>query len=84
MVQQPKVIDWARQHPLLQFVDLSDVQIEESLALRPLDGVQSLIDSDGSSLMSVIDEPSLRVVTLGFESYALRLALAGGVSGVDQ
>ena len=67
VVQQPEVIDWARQHPLLQFVELSDVQIEESLALRPLDGVQSLIDSDGSSLMSVIDEPSLRVVTLGFD-----------------
>jgi Ca-activated chloride channel homolog len=67
VVQQPEVIDWARQHPLLQFVELSDVQIEESLALRPLDGAQSLIDSDGSSLMSVIDEPSLRVVTLGFD-----------------
>jgi hypothetical protein len=67
VVQRPEVIDWARQHPLLQFVELADVQIEESLALRPLDGAQSLIDSDGSSLMSVIDEPSLRVVTLGFD-----------------
>ncbi len=67
VMQQPEVIDWARQHPLLQFIELSDVQIEESLALRPLDGVQSLIDSDGISLMSVIDDPSLRVVTLGFD-----------------
>jgi len=67
VVQQPKVIDWARQHPLLQFVNLTDLQIEESLALHPRDGVQSLIDSDGISLMSVIDEPSLRVVTLGFD-----------------
>ncbi len=67
VVQQPEVIDWARQHPLLQFVELADVQIEESLALHPLDGVQSLIDSRNSSLMSVIDEPSLRVVTLGFD-----------------
>jgi hypothetical protein len=67
VLQQPEVIDWARQHPLLQFVELSDVQIEESLALRPLDGAQSLIDSDGGSLLSVIDEPSLRVVTLGFD-----------------
>ncbi len=67
VVQQPEVIDWAREHPLLQFVELADLQVEESLALRPLDGVQSLIDSDGISLMSVIDEPSLRVVTLGFD-----------------
>jgi Ca-activated chloride channel homolog len=67
VVQQPRVIDWARQHPLLQFVELADLRIEESLALRPQDGVQSLIDGDGISLMSVIDEPSLRVVTLGFD-----------------
>ncbi len=67
VVQQPEVIDWARQHPLLQFVELADLRIEESLALQPQDGVQSLIDGDGISLMSVIDEPSLRVVTLGFD-----------------
>jgi hypothetical protein len=67
VVQQPRVIDWARQHPLLQFVELADLQIEESLALRPRDGALSLIDSDDVSLMSVIDEPSLRLVTLGFD-----------------
>jgi hypothetical protein len=61
------VIDWARQHPLLQFVELADLRIEESLDLRPLDGAKSLIDSDDGSLMSVIDEPPLRVVTLGFD-----------------
>jgi Ca-activated chloride channel family protein len=67
VVQQPRVIDWARQHPLLQFVELADLQIEESLVLRPLHGAQSLMDSDGGSLMSVIEEPSLRVVALGFD-----------------
>lgn len=65
--QQPEVVDWARQHPLLQFVELADLQIEEALDLRPQNGVQSLIDGDGFSLMSVIDEPSLRVVTLAFD-----------------
>ncbi len=65
--QKPEVVDWARQHPLLQFVELSDLQIEEALDLQPQDGVQSLIDGDGFSLMSVIDEPSLRVVTLAFD-----------------
>lgn len=67
VVQQPRVIDWARRHPLLQFVELADLQIEESLVLRPLHGAQSLMDSDGGSLMSVIEEPSLRVVALGFD-----------------
>lgn len=67
VTQQPEVVDWARQHPLLQFVELADLQIEEALTLQPQDGVQSLIDGDGFSLMSVIDEPSLRVVTLAFD-----------------
>ena len=67
VAQRPRILDWARQHPALQFVELTDVQIEESLALRPSGGAQSLIDSDGASLMTVIDEPALRVATLGFD-----------------
>ncbi|MDZ7379992.1 MAG: hypothetical protein ONB06_11690, partial [candidate division KSB1 bacterium] len=66
-VTRPQVLDWQRQHPLLQFVDLADLNIEEALALQPQAGAQSLVDGTGTSLLSVIDEPQLRVVTLGFD-----------------
>jgi hypothetical protein len=66
-VAQPQVIDWKREHPLLRFVDLAELRIEEALVLKPQAGAQSLVDGDGYSLMSLIEQPSLRIVTLGFD-----------------
>src|SRR5262249_49607422 len=66
-VTQPQVLDWQRQHPLLQFVDLTALNIEEALTIRPQAGAQSLVDGSGTALLSVIDEPQLHLVVLGFD-----------------
>lgn len=66
-VQRPQVLDWQREHPLLQFVDLSNLTIEDALVIRPHGGAQSLVDSAYTSLISVLDEPQLRLVALGFD-----------------
>jgi len=66
-VTQPRVLDWQQQHPLLQFVDLTDLYIEEALAIQPQGGAQSVVDGTGTALLSVIDAPPLRLVTLGFD-----------------
>jgi hypothetical protein len=66
-VLQPQVVDWQRQHPLLQFVDLTDLRIEEALTLKLHQGAQSLVDTQDASLLSIIDEPPLHLVTLGFD-----------------
>ncbi len=66
-VTQPQVVDWEREHPLLKFVDLANLSIEESLNLQLQGGAQSLVDGEAHSLVGLIEEPSLRVVTLGFD-----------------
>ena len=66
-VVRPQVLDWDRQHPLLRFVDLANVQIEEALALRPQAGARSLVNGTDTSLLSLIEEPRLRLVTLAFD-----------------
>jgi hypothetical protein len=66
-VTRPQVLDWQRQHPLLQFVELTDLHIEEALAVQPQGGAQSLVDGTGTSLISVIDEPQLHLVTVAFD-----------------
>ena len=66
-VTRPQVLDWQRQHPLLQFVELTDLHIEEALVVQPQAGAQSLVDGTGTSLLSVIDEPQLHLVTLAFD-----------------
>jgi hypothetical protein len=66
-VQHPQVLDWQRQHPLLEFLELRDLNIEEALVIRPQGEAQSLIDGDYTSLLSVLDEPPLRLVVLPFD-----------------
>lgn len=77
-VSQPRVIDWQRQHPLLQFVDLSGLQVEEAAVFSVQEGAQSLVDATGTALLHVIEEPPLRMVTLGFDllrsDFPLRVA----------
>jgi hypothetical protein len=67
VVTQPEVLDWDVNHPLLRFVDLTDIRIEEALAVHPQAGAQSLVHGTGTSLLSVIEEPRLRLVTLAFD-----------------
>ena len=66
-VAQPRVVDWQRQHPLLQFVDLADVHVAEALHLTLHDGAHSLVDAPDTPLLGLIEEPDLRVVLVGFD-----------------
>jgi hypothetical protein len=67
VVAKPRVLDWERQHPLLRFVDLTDLNVEEALVHYPRNGGHSLVQGDGTSLMSVIEAPRLRLVTVAFD-----------------
>lgn len=66
-VTQPQVVDWDRQHPLLHFVDLTDLSVSKSLQLELRDGARSLVESSDTSLVGLIEEPHLRVVVFGFD-----------------
>ena len=66
-VAQPRVVDWERQHPLLQFVDLADLHIAEAQQVRLDDGARGLVEAQGTTLLGTIEEPHLRVVFLGFD-----------------
>lgn len=66
-VTRPQVLDWQRQHPLLQFVDLADLTVEEALVIRPQLGAQSLVDGTNTALLSIIDDSQLRLVTVAFD-----------------
>lgn len=66
-VSNPQVIDWQRQHPVLRYVDVANLHIEEALAIRLQGEAQSLIDGTNTSLLSVIDRPRLRLATLAFD-----------------
>lgn len=66
-VANPQVLDWQRQHPVLRYVDVTNLHIEEALAIHLPGEARSLIDGTNTSLLSVVERPRLRLATLAFD-----------------
>lgn len=65
-VSVPQVIDWNRAHPLMSYVEISDLLIGKSLVLDPPAGAGELIDSTEGVLMAVASRDSFQDLVLGF------------------
>jgi Ca-activated chloride channel homolog len=74
----PAVLDWDRTHPVMRYLDLSKVLIQDALRVRPLGSARSLIDSQLTSLAYALDDGSFKAVYLGFDlthtDFPLRVA----------
>jgi Ca-activated chloride channel family protein len=78
VISKPQILDWQSRHPLLQYVDWTDVHVEEALAVHLQGNARSLVDGTDTALLSVVEEPRLRLVVLGFDlmqsDFPLRVA----------
>jgi hypothetical protein len=50
---QPLIVDYDEIHPLMQQVELGDVEVYRGFPLTPPAGAQALIDSDGGTLLAI-------------------------------
>ncbi|MFQ5801375.1 MAG: VWA domain-containing protein [Candidatus Methylomirabilales bacterium] len=66
-VRGPSIVDWDRSHPVMRYLDLSQVVVEEGLKVRPLAGGQTLIESQLTPLALAFQEGGYRLVFLGFD-----------------
>lgn len=66
-VLKPQVLDWQRQHPVLRYVDVANLHIEEALAIHLQGEARSLIDGTNTSLLSIVEKPRLRLAILAFD-----------------
>ena len=66
-VTAAQIIDTARDHPLMQFVELGDVDVLESRALHPPTGATRLIESSKGTLLALAPRDSFEDAVLGFE-----------------
>ncbi len=69
----PQVLRWARSHPVMRYVDLSSVQIQEALALRATGG-EVLAEGEGPLIWSY-DGGGIRAVVVAFPIYRSDLPL---------
>jgi uncharacterized membrane protein len=72
---QPAVLDWVRSHPVMRFVDLSKVAVEEALRVRPLAAGKTLLESVGGPLIFLLEEPQRKAVFVGFDLFKTDLPL---------
>jgi hypothetical protein len=67
IVVAPQIIDWDRASPLIANVDLSDVEIADSLVVRPPAGGTELIESTAGPVAAIAPRDNYQDVVLGFE-----------------
>ncbi len=67
VVVKPRVLDWERQHPLLRFVDLPICILKKRWYIIRKSVATAWCKEKGTSLLSVIEEPRLRLVTVAFD-----------------
>jgi uncharacterized membrane protein len=72
---QPAILDWDRTHPIMRFVDLSKVGVEEALRVRPLSAGRTLLESVGGPLISLVEEPQRKAIFVGFDLFKTDLPL---------
>jgi Ca-activated chloride channel family protein len=72
---QPAILDWDRTHPIMRYVDLSKVGVEEALRVRPLAAGRTLLESVGGPLISLVEEPQRKAVFVGFDLFKTDLPL---------
>jgi uncharacterized membrane protein len=74
-MEQPVVLDWVRSHPIMRFVDLSKVGMEEALRVRPLAAGKTLLEAVGGPLVFLLEEPQRKAVFVGFDLFRTDLPL---------
>ncbi|MEQ8210448.1 MAG: BatA and WFA domain-containing protein [Lacipirellulaceae bacterium] len=63
----PQIIDWQRSHPLLNLVELGNVQIIDTLTVDPPPGGKVLIDSTKGPIAAIAPRGAYEDAVLGFE-----------------
>lgn len=66
---RPGVVDWDKKHPVMRYVNLTDLRIARCLAVQVADWGKSIADSDNpqAPLIVVGEKGNRRVVYLGFD-----------------
>ncbi len=63
----PQIVDWQRAHPLLNLVELGNVQIADTRIVQPPPGGKILVDSTLGPILAIAPRDQFEDVVLGFE-----------------
>jgi hypothetical protein len=70
-VAYPQIIDLDRTHPLMQWLDMGDVDIAEARPITPPSGGTRLLDSNKGTLLAIAPREGFEDAVLGFDIYSV-------------
>ena len=68
-LEQPTVMDWDRNHPVMRHVEFAKVTIEDAMRLRPLAAGRPLVEAVGGPLLYALEEPERKALVVGFDLF---------------
>ncbi|HWU37127.1 MAG TPA: VWA domain-containing protein, partial [Candidatus Acidoferrum sp.] len=68
-VEQPPIIDWDREHPVMRYLDFTKVIIQQAMRVRPLGSGRVLLESNLTPLMYALDERGMKAIFVGFDLF---------------
>jgi hypothetical protein len=66
-VNEPKIIAWQKDHPILREVQLEHLTIRKAQQLQLGPEAKALIEAEATPLLTIVQNNTLRVVHLGFD-----------------
>ncbi len=70
-VVYPQIIDLDRTHPLMQWLDMGDVDLAEARPITPPPGGTRLLDSNKGTLFAIAPREGFEDAVLGFDIYTV-------------
>ncbi|MBI4537311.1 MAG: VWA domain-containing protein [candidate division NC10 bacterium] len=74
-VAEPPIVDWDRGHPVMRYLDLSRVSVQEAMRVRSTGSGRALVESNLTPLVYAFDERGVRGIFVGFDLYRTDLPL---------
>src|SRR5256712_9185566 len=68
-IEQPTIMDWDRNHPVMRHVEFAKVAIEDAMRMRPLSAGRALVEAVGGPLIYPPEGPAPKGIILGFDPF---------------
>src|SRR5215475_14408021 len=68
-LDNPTIMDWDRNHPIMRQIDFAKVTIEDAMRVRPLAAGKSLVEAVGGPLIYALEERERKAVFFGFDLF---------------
>ncbi|MDQ7779745.1 MAG: BatA and WFA domain-containing protein [Planctomycetota bacterium] len=69
-IKKPYILDWDRTHPVLRYVDFSNVTVAQSRKLTVPEGAKVICESRHGPLIAVYDQEPAHCVVTAFDTYS--------------